>query len=223
MECVLWEGAVYGVEPVLSFGVDVVDDAVQAVCGHDITEQAELEVGCVEESSGSIQSSGVDLDPIPVVLLPGHRLTPVALAAARSRVRMGVSRSTSPDSWSRIGWHRRCALSMISSTSRQARSTRAVAWWSKVMMCSPSLIASVIAWGAWTPCQASAVCQVVFFTSQVGLIMVIHPFFLVWQWCVVFLAWPVKAISSLLLFTIRRITVGVEGIVNDFSGGVVSV
>jgi hypothetical protein len=42
VDCLLWEWAVYGIEPALSFGFYVVDDALEAVCGHDIAEQDEL-------------------------------------------------------------------------------------------------------------------------------------------------------------------------------------
>jgi hypothetical protein len=57
MDCgFLWQGAAHRVEPVLPFGVHIVDDAAQAVCRHDIAEQDELEVCFVQQSSGSIQS-----------------------------------------------------------------------------------------------------------------------------------------------------------------------
>lgn len=51
-------------------------------------------MGLLEEPLCPVQSSGVGFYLV-LVLVPGHRLTPVVLAAARSRVRMGVSRSIS--------------------------------------------------------------------------------------------------------------------------------
>lgn len=45
MDCgFLWERAAHRVQPVLPFGVHTVDEVVEAVCGHDIAEQDELEV-----------------------------------------------------------------------------------------------------------------------------------------------------------------------------------
>lgn len=42
MDYLLWQWAAYGIEPALSFGFYAVDDAAQAVCGHDIAEQKEF-------------------------------------------------------------------------------------------------------------------------------------------------------------------------------------